>query len=168
MTPFACLALCVALLGACRIVPTNGNGGAAEVEPDLETAIAGILDAQAAAWNAGDLDGFMSAFERSPSTTYIGAPGLVEGFEAIRARYAPGFAPGAERDLLHFESLRAREIDTRYAIVTVRYVLTRAGEVTSTGPVTLVMMNVEGTWRIVHDQSAADATQDPVSGEPSN
>jgi hypothetical protein len=41
-------------------------------------------------------------------------------------------------------------------VATARYVLTRDGETTSTGPFTLVMMRVEGTWEIVHDQSAAD------------
>ena len=44
--------------------------------------------------------------------------------------------------------------------MTARYVLHRGDTITSTGPFTLVLMSVEGTWRIVHDQSAEDAGED--------
>ena len=140
----------------CTIEPV-GNGGEPGIdEPDLAAWATQILEDQAAAWNAGDLEGFMSAYERSPETSYIGASGLITGFDGIRGRYAPEFAPGAERGTLRFTDLTARELDPRFGVVTARYVLTQDGEVTSTGPFTLVMMRVEGVWKIVHDQSAAD------------
>ena len=146
--------------GGCWLERLDGNGGSVANEPDFATQVASMLDRQAAAWNAGDLEGFMSAYHRSPETTYIGSDGLIEGYiegyEGIRARYAPDFAPGAARDSLRFEALRVREVDTRVGVATARYVLEREGRVTSTGPFTLVLLNVEGAWLIVHDQSAAD------------
>lgn len=146
---------------ACTIEPADGRGDAQAEEPDLETQIADILEQQADAWNRGDLETFMAFYERSPSTTYIGSRGLITGFDEIRGRYAPLFEPGAERDSLRFESLAVRELDPRFGIATARYVLYRNGETTSTGPFTLVLMRVEGAWRIVHDQSAADPESDP-------
>ncbi|WP_419942989.1 YybH family protein [Candidatus Palauibacter sp.] len=142
--------------GGCRLERLDGNGGSVANEPDFATQVASMLDRQAAAWNAGDLEGFMSAYHRSPESTYIGSSGLIEGYEGIRARYAPDFAAGAARDSLRFEALRVREVDTRVGVATARYVLEREGTVTSTGPFTLVLLNVEGAWLIVHDQSAAD------------
>jgi uncharacterized protein (TIGR02246 family) len=150
------LALLVALSAGCTIVPVGNGGEEGTDEPDFRTQVATILDEQAAAWNAGDLDGFMASYALSPETTYIGATGLITGFDGIRARYAPSFEPGAQRDDLHFTDLAVRELDPRFGVATARYVLTRDGETTSTGPFTLVMMRVEGTWEIVHDQSAAD------------
>lgn len=145
-------------LGGCRFERLDANGTpVADQGPDLAEQVASLLDRQAAAWNAGDLDGFMSAYSPSPTTSYIGATGLIEGFNGIRARYAPGFAPGADRDSLRFEGLRVREVDERVGVATARYVLERDGTVTSTGPFTLVLLNVEGAWLIVHDQSAEDA-----------
>ena len=141
--------------GACRFERVDANGAAA-VEPDLATQVEALLDRQAAAWNSGDLEGFMSAYQRSPETTYIGFGGLIEGYDGIRARYAPDFAAGAARDSLRFEALQVREVDARVGVATARYVLERDGMVTSTGPFTLVLLNVEGAWLIVHDQSAAD------------
>jgi len=146
---------------ACTIEPVRSSGEVGTEEPDLRTLVEGILDSQATAWNAGDLEGFMAAYDRSPETTYIGATGLIAGFDGIQARYAPLFEPGATRDSLRFTDLEARELDPRFGVATARYVLFRDGETTSTGPFTLVLLRIEGTWRIVHDQSAADP-------EPSN
>ena len=139
--------------GGCRLESLNGNGDSAAIEPDLQAHVAALLDRQTAAWNAGDLDGFMSGYDRSPTTTYLGSSGLIEGYESIRQRYAPGFAPGAERDSLRVAELRVREVETRVAVATARYILERDGEVTATGQFTLVLLNAEGAWLIVHDQS---------------
>jgi beta-aspartyl-peptidase (threonine type) len=161
-------AMLTAIATGCTIEPVGNGGDEGTEEPDLQAQVAVILEEQAAAWNAGNLDGFMASYERSPETSYIGATGLITGFDGIRRRYAPSFEPGAARDELHFTDLTARELDPRFGVATARYVLTRDGEITSTGPFTLVMMRAEGTWRIVHDQSAADPElADPEAAEPS-
>ena len=143
--------------GGCTLERVDGNGGSAASEPDFATQVESLLNVQAAAWNGGDLEGFMSGYSPSPTTTYFGSGGLIEGYDAIRERYAPDFEAGATRDSLRFEALQAREVETRVGVATARYVLERDGTVTSTGPFTLVLLNVEGVWMIVHDQSAEDA-----------
>jgi ketosteroid isomerase-like protein len=156
--------MAMAVLGAallasgCRIESVGNGGESAQEEPGLDILVAVMLETQAIAWNGGNLDGFMAAYARSPETTYIGSSGLIVGIDGIRARYAPLFEPGATRDSLRFTDLQTRELDPRFGIATARYVLERDGAVTSTGPFTLVLMRVEGEWRIVHDQSAADPT----------
>jgi len=153
----ATLAVTVAVtVAACTIERVGDGDTEGTAEPDFLTLVTGILDAQAAAWNRGDLDGFMATYDRSPETTYIGATGLITGFDGIRARYAPLFEEGAERDSVRFTDLDARPLDPRFGLVTARYVLFRGGQTTSTGPFTLILMHVEGAWMIVHDQSAAD------------
>lgn len=158
--PLSGALLAVAVAG-CTIEPATPGADPGNDEPGFLRQVQSILSAQADAWNRGDLDGFMAVYERSPETTYIGAPGLVTGFDAIHARYEPYFARGAERDSLSFTDLEARELDPRFGIATARYVLTRGDSVTSMGPFTLVLMRVEGSWRIVHDQSAADPPPEP-------
>jgi ketosteroid isomerase-like protein len=151
-------------LTGCRIERTT-TPGQEDPGADFGLRVEEILELSADAWNAGDLDGFMVHYERSPSTTYIGSGGLLVGFDAIRDRYAPGFEPGAERDSLRFESLRARPLDQLFGVATARYVLHRGDETISTGPFTLVLRQVEGAWKIIHDQSAADPPAEPAEEE---
>lgn len=158
MRPSAVLLLVAALgpaLSACRI-----EGGAPEVGtdtiPGIETQVTRMLERSAGAWNRGDLDGFMDDYLHSPTTSYIGSSGRVAGWEAIRARYAPLFQAGALRDSLRFERIVARPLGEDYALATARYVLFREGDVTGSGPFTLVLWRTEEGWRIVHDQSASD------------
>ena len=149
---------------ACRIERAAAPG-AEDQDADFEARVEEILRLSAEAWNAGDLEGFMVHYERAPATTYIGSAGLLVGYDAIRARYAPEFEPGAARDSLRFESIRTRLLEQRFGVATARYVLHREGVTTSTGPFTLVLMRVEGAWKIIHDQSAADPPPEPESEE---
>lgn len=146
----------------CRIERVDAPG-ADDQEIDFDVRVEEILQLSADAWNAGDLEGFMVHYERAPTTTYIGSSGLLEGYEAIRDRYVPDFAPGTARDSLRFESIRTRRLEQRFGLATARYVLHRGGETISTGPFTLVLMQVEGVWKIIHDQSASDPPPEPDS-----
>lgn len=150
-------------LAACWVERApEGALATADGPPGLRGQVAALLAGAAEAWNAGDLDRFMAGYERSPETTYIGRDGLLVGYDGIRERYAPAFAPGAARDSLHFAELRVRPLGARHALATARYVLGREGTITSTGLFTLVLVRVEGRWKILHDHTSAE----PGGGEP--
>lgn len=113
----------------------------------------------AAAWNRGDLDDFISDYAPGAATTYIGRRGVVRGPAAIRASYAPRFAPGVTRGTLHFEDLEADVLAPGVANAIAWYVLTvrTAAGTDSTiarGPTSLVVRKLDGRWRIVHDHSS--------------
>lgn len=150
--------------GGCRIesrAPADGT----DTIPDIATQVTRMLERSAEAWNRGDLDGFMADYLRAPTTTYIGSSGLVVGWEAIRARYAPLFEAGATRDSLRFEGISARLLGRAHALATARFVLHRGGQVTGSGPFTLVLWRTEDEWKIVHDQSASDPPEEEASSE---
>jgi len=108
------------------------------------------------AWNRGDLQAFVSDYAPDSTTTFVDGRRPQRGFAWIRDHYAPGFAPGASRDSLRIEELRARSLGTTYALVTARYVLYRGGTVTSSGPFTLVMEETTDGWKILHDHTSSD------------
>ncbi|MFQ5746071.1 MAG: YybH family protein [Gemmatimonadota bacterium] len=144
--------------GACRVehVPNPGDDAAAV----RRAAILAMLEGSADAWNRGELEGFLDDYLDSPRTTYVGRGGLRTGFESIRERYAPLFAPGAPRDSLRFEDLSVRGLGSGYALATARWILYRDGSVTGSGPFTLVLRRVGGEWKIIHDHSSSDPTPD--------
>lgn len=153
----AAAAALAVLLGACWVEPVERDElERSESGPGLEERVAAALDASADAWNRGDLEGFMSVYLQSPRTTYVGSTGLEVGYAAIRQRYAPLFEPGADRDSLAFESLRVRALGDDVAVGTARWVLRDDGEVTGSGPFSLVLRQANGDWKIVHDHSSSD------------
>lgn len=183
---------CALLLAGCWVQQSPTGDGSDDNGATFRQQVREMLWASAEAWNRGDLDAFMADYERAPSTTYIGGPGLVRGFDGIRERYAPLFRAGAERDSLRFELLETRLLGQRHGLAVIRYVLFRPAadtptspadtaddspeeatvdaepRVTSSGLVTLVLVRVEGDWHIIHDQSAADpAPSEPLTEPPS-
>ena len=64
-----------------------------------------MRDESAAAWNHGDLDGFIASYAPGEGTTFVGRRGMLRGPDQIRASYAPRFAPGFRRGTLRFEDL---------------------------------------------------------------
>lgn len=159
-------------LAGCWVDRRPGGGAAGGTategprESNLWTQVTTALDSSAAAWNRGDLSGFMAPYLRSGAITYIGGPGLVVGHRSLRQRYAPLFRPGAERDSLRFADLSTRPLGEDHALATGRYVLHRRDSVTSHGYFSLVLRDVEGSWRIVHDHSSEAEGSPPGDGPP--
>jgi ketosteroid isomerase-like protein len=149
--------LVATLLAACRgssqpaAAPSPGSGTAA-----LTRQITAQLERAAADWNRGDLDGFMSDYARESTTTYVDGRRARAGFDYIRGVYAARFAPGAQRDSLHFEEVVVRPLSPSLALVTARFILQRGSEISASGPFTLVMEERPQGWKILHDHSSRD------------
>ena len=132
-----------------------------EGDSDVPVAVERMLAESAAAWNQGDLEGFMDDYLESESTTYIGGEGLLTGYESIHAHYAPRFEPGATRDSLRFEEVRVRRMAAVEAIATARWVLFRGDAITGSGLFTLVLRHTSRGWKIIHDHSSSDPSPPP-------
>lgn len=116
-----------------------------------------MLDASAAAWNRGDLDGYISDYAHD--ATFVGSRGLIRGASEIRRLYAEGYwRSGAPEDALRFEMLDVRVTGPETAIAVGRYTLfdRDSGKATGTGIFTLALARRDGTWKILHDHSSAD------------
>ena len=126
----------------------------ARVHSEIETMLARAADN----WNRGDLDAFVADYLPGAETTYIGSRGVLRGPDAIRAAYAPRFAPGGVRDSLSFELVDVDPLAPDALNVIATYILARhvngRDSVTARGPTSLVMRRVDGRWRIVHDHSS--------------
>jgi uncharacterized protein (TIGR02246 family) len=161
----ACLALALAALAGGCASRGGAAAGAAAGDPAVgdpaaaRAEIGAMMDRSAAAWNRGDLDAFMEDYVPGDATTYVSRRGLLRGPAAIRAAYAPRFAPGARRGTLRFEGLEVDVLAPGVAHVIATYVLadrTAAGADTTIGrgPTSLVMRRAGGRWRIAHDHSS--------------
>ncbi|MBT8462633.1 MAG: nuclear transport factor 2 family protein [Gemmatimonadetes bacterium] len=159
LSRFRNLALCFAVLwvSGCTIEIED------EGDSDVQGAVERMLVESARAWNRGELAGFMDDYLKSENTTYIGGRGLLTGYDAIRARYAPLFEPGAARDSLRFENVRVRRLAAIDAVATARWVLYDGEAVTGSGPFTLVLRRTSSGWKIIHDHSSSDPALSPAA-----
>jgi ketosteroid isomerase-like protein len=57
---------------------------------------------------------------------------------------------------LRFEEVAARPLGDRYALLTARFILFRAGQTTASGPFTLVFERRADGWKILHDHTSSD------------
>lgn len=150
----------VALL-AVGCVPAAGGGAPTGTGAEIaarRTEIDAMLARAASSWNRGDLDAFMSDYLPGAGTTFVAGRDLLRGTAAIRAVYAPRFAPGGVRDSLSFVVLDVDPLGSDLLNVVATYVLARRVDgrdsVTARGPTSLVLRRVDGRWRIVHDHSS--------------
>ena len=125
------------------------------VADDDGAAIRSEISRQASAWNRGDLDGFLSGYERAPATTMIGAKPL-RGWDAIAAMYRAKYGDRARMGTLTFSELDVRPLGAEWALAIGHWALAR--DATAGGPVggwfTLTLHKGRDGWRIVVDHTS--------------
>lgn len=130
--------------------PTKPSGR----EAKTAAAVRAVLDAQAAAWNRGDIDGYMDGYARSDETTFISGDTLTRGWQTVLERYKKGYDTRAKMGQLTFSDLEIKPIDKDAAIVLGRWQLTREKD-TPRGRFTLLFRRTKDGWRIVHDHTSS-------------
>jgi uncharacterized protein (TIGR02246 family) len=118
------------------------------------TAIRAVLDAQVAAWNRGDIEGFMDGYERSPDIVFVSGDSLTHGWQTVLDRYKKGYDTREKMGTLAFSDLETKVISKDAAVVIGRWQLTRAGD-TPHGRFTLIFRRAKAGWRIVHDHTSS-------------
>ncbi len=118
-------------------------------------AIRDLLDAQAEAWNRGDLEGYMDGYLRSPSLTFSSGNEPRRGWDETLARYRKNYqGKGKKMGRLTFSDIDVRMMRGDLALVTGRWKL-RGLEERPDGLFTLVVWHGPDGWRIVHDHTSA-------------
>jgi ketosteroid isomerase-like protein len=138
--------LALLLLASTGTAP-GADGG---VPPEIRA----LLDAQAAAWNRGDLRGYMAGYDRSASTTFLSGATVTRGWEEVLARYESKYGGAEALPALTFTEIELKWTNgTDAALVFGRWKLA-ASPGPRDGTFTLLLLRTTGAWRIVHDHSS--------------
>ena len=141
--------VCAAMLGV-------ATPGALDAREDEAAPVRALLDAQVAAWNRGDLEGFMAGYWRSPELVFCSGATVTKGWEATLERYRKRYqAEGREMGQLRFESLEVERLGPDAAFARGEYWLRLGDGQQPHGRFTLVLRRLPGAWRIVHDHTSA-------------
>jgi ketosteroid isomerase-like protein len=140
------------LVSSRRSVAESGaNAGAVKTSAD-DAKIQAVLDAQLAAWNRGDIDGFMKGYWNSPGVEFVSANGVTRGYDAVLARYKKGFPTQAAMGKLSFTDLEVHVECAASAYVYGQYHLQLALD-NPTGFFTLNFRKFKDGWKIVLDHT---------------
>lgn len=112
-----------------------------------------MLEAQVAAWNRGDIAGFMQGYWKSPRTSYVGSRGLERGWQALLDRYRRAYPDRAAMGRLTFSHLEITLLGRRAALIVGHWQLERAHDHPG-GIFTLVARRFPQGWRIIHDHTS--------------
>lgn len=147
--------LCGSLAVGCRSVESLESDSRLTVDDSPSEEILAPLIKSVEAWNRGDLERFMDAYELAPETTFVGAE-VAKGTAAVLARYRRDYPDQDHMGRTEFSELEARQLTDDLAIVTGRYRLDRDEEYggPAHGIFSLVMRRSDGGWRIIHDHSS--------------
>jgi L-asparaginase / beta-aspartyl-peptidase len=118
--------------------------------------ILGVISAQAAAWNRGDLDEFLTGYHRSDRTVFAGGDAVHRGFDAMAKRYRETYSSKAKMGRLTFARLAFEQLEGDRAVVTGSWELELEGSDKRPGGVfTLIWRRFEEGWKIVHDHTSS-------------
>lgn len=144
-------------VGAPTVVQHANGHDAARAFTDGDRAdVEATLAAQAAAWNRGDLDGFMDKYARTDRLVFTSGGKIRRGwqatYDAFRTKYAT--APGT-MGTLTFDVLQVDPAGADGCIVLGRWTLV-SGAHPATGLFSVVLERQAGGWRVIHDHTSAD------------
>ncbi|HEV2706642.1 MAG TPA: nuclear transport factor 2 family protein [Pyrinomonadaceae bacterium] len=119
------------------------------------SAVRGVLDAQVAAWNRGDLESFMDGYAREEATTFVSADRVTRGWQTVLDRYRKSYDTPDKMGALRFEELDLKPLSEFYMLATGRWQLTLDNGQTAHGRFTLLFRKTVDGWRIVHDHTSS-------------
>ncbi len=124
--------------------------------PTPRQAIAQVLTTQTAAWNRGDIPGFMAGYWHSDSLVFIGKKGPTYGWQPTLANYQKSYPDATQMGQLDFGGLRITLLGPAAAQVVGRWHLARPGVAAGDlqGYFLLVFKLIKGQWVIVADHTS--------------
>ncbi|HEV8070732.1 MAG TPA: sugar-binding protein [Planctomycetaceae bacterium] len=119
---------------------------------DLLDALESIVSEQAAAWNRGDIDGFMRHYWKSEDLTFSSGGHTTRGWQTTKDNYKVRYPTRERMGQLTFDHLEVFPLGETAALLLGHWRLDRTGPVG--GNFSLVFRKIDGAWVIVHDHTS--------------
>jgi ketosteroid isomerase-like protein len=123
-------------------------------EQKSQAAIRALLESQAAAWNRGDIEGYMDGYDRSPDTVFVSGDRISHGWQTVLDRYKRNYDSRAKMGTLTFSDLDITVLSKDAALVLGRWRLKRSHDEPH-GTFTLLFRKTKSGWKIVHDHTSS-------------
>ena len=119
----------------------------------IESDILAVMDAQVAAWNRGDIDGFMRGYWNSTDLVFVSNDSVTRGWQSTLDRYKKNYDSPVKMGALKFGDIQVSVLSKDAAVVLGSWDLTRSAD-NPKGKFTLIFRKMKDGWRIVHDHTS--------------
>ena len=119
-----------------------------------ESAIRKVMDDQTAAWNRGDIEGFMQGYWRSANLKFVSGDRVTRGWQQTLDNYKRSYPDKAAMGTLTFSDLEITVLSKDAAFVVGSWSLAREND-RPHGKFTLLFRKVKEGWRITADHSSS-------------
>lgn len=116
-------------------------------------AIKSVMEKQSAAWNAGDIDGFMQGYWNSPNLAFVSGDRVTRGWQQTTDNYKKSYNTREKMGVLTFSELEVNVLSKDSAVVLGRWKVAAAPK-DSQGRFTLIFRKFAGGWKIIHDHTS--------------
>lgn len=164
----------LAIAGVCIPAELNGEVAASPKPPvqaastaekaNEESQIRELLSQQAANWNRGDIDSFMTSYWKSDETLFVGATGIARGWQAVLDRYHRAYPDRKAMGQVTFSNMEVHVRCADTAFVLGNYHLDRENDHPE-GVFTLDLRKFAEGWRIVVDHTTAFPAAQPTKSK---
>ena len=117
-------------------------------------AVRAVIESQAAAWNRGDVEGYMEGYAKEDATTFVSGDTVTRGWQTVLDRYKARYDTRAKMGTLTFSELEFKPLGPYYIMAAGRWQLARDGDAPH-GRFTLIFRRTGAGWRIVHDHTSS-------------
>ena len=143
------------LLAAVVVVGYQKGAPKSPAEDRNVAAVRAVIEAQAAAWNRGDVTGYMDGYAREEATTFVSGDTVTRGWQTVHDRYRARYDTREKMGALAFSELEFRPLSEFYIMASGRWQLARAADAPR-GRFTLLFRRTAAGWRIVHDHTSSE------------
>ncbi len=144
-------AIVLLLVLGCAAAPSHVRS----FQPMDRTSIIGVLDAQVAAWNRGDLAGYMDGYAKIDALVFTSGGNVRRGWQATHDSYLKKYAQDkSAMGKLEFEVLEVQPIGADGAVVLGNWILTGSPS-DGRGVFSVVLERRPEGWRVIHDHTSS-------------
>ncbi len=132
---------------------TNLSAQTNKRDDQISAEVRRVMNEQTAAWNAGDIEGFMRGYWNSPELKFVSGANVTKGWQPTLDRYKKNYDSRAKMGVLTFSDLEITVLSKDAATVLGSWSLQRENDKPG-GKFTLVFRKFKDGWRIVHDHTS--------------
>lgn len=118
-----------------------------------KAAIRKVMEEQAAAWNAGDIEGFMQGYWKSPDMKFVSGENVSRGWQSALDRYKKSYDSKEKMGVLTFSDLEITLLSKDSALVLGNWSLQRKAD-NPKGKFTLIFRKFKTGWKVIHDHTS--------------